>query len=122
MEESGESFNMAVATLMRLDGILKRMQLISEMMQGIPKQRLMIEEARHFILNSSPLMGNVIADEVQEYKNRIFKIKIPTKVIKGKRIEYYNPNIENEIMSILIEIQIKIKNFFMPPAKKKRLF
>lgn len=122
-ESKDSSFNMAVATLARLDGILKRMELISEFTMGLSKQRLYIEMLRNFFLNATPLIGNLLSDsEFQDYKRRVFGIQIPSKLFKGRRKEYYSPEIENQILSIIMDIQIKIKGYFMPPAKRKRMF
>lgn len=122
-QEPKESFNMAVATLARLDGILKRMEMVSEIASGLREQRLQIKLLRHFFSNATPLMG-IAMDKTKYnvYKKRVFDIKIPTKIIKGKVVEYYSPKIDDEIMSLVMEIQIDIKGYFMPPAKKKRMF
>lgn len=123
VEEPKESFNMAVATLMRLDGILKRMEMVSEISSGIQEQRLQIKLLRHFLLNASPLMSiSMKDDECKDYKAKVFKIKIPSKLVKGKRYEYYSPSIDDEMLSIVMDIQTYLKNFFMPPAKRKRMF
>ena len=117
-----ESFNMAVATLMRLDGILKRMEMMSEFTSGLQKQKLQIEMLRNFFLNATPLMGIVMKDEFEGYKKKILAIRIPSKIIKGKRVQYFSIETENNILSIIMDIQIKIKGYFMPPAKPKRMF
>lgn len=122
-EEPKESFNMAVATLMRLDSILKRMELVSEVLDGTREQKLQIKLLRHFLLNASPLMSiSMTEDEVKDYKKRILDIKIPSRLIKGKRYEYYSSGISDEMLSISMEIQTYLKNFFMPPTKRKRMF
>lgn len=123
VDEPKESFNMAVATLMRLDSILKRMEMVSEIFNGLTEQRLQIKLLRHFLLNASPLMSISMDEKVcKEYKQRIFKIRIPTRLYKGKNIEYYSPSINDEMLNVAMEIQEYLKNFFMPPAKKKRMF
>ena len=123
MEESSESFNMAVATLMRLDGILKRMELASEILYGVNEQRLQIKLLRHFFSNATPLMGIAMKpEEFESYKKRVFAVKLRSKVVRGRRIIYYDYSLDDEIMSIVMEIQLKIKGYFMPTTKKKRMF
>ena len=118
-----ESFNMAVATLARLDGILKRMEMVSEMMVGIREQRLQIKLLRHFFSNATPLMGIAMdSKKYDEYKEKVFAIVIPSRLVKGRRTEYYSSELDNKIISLIMEIQMQIKGYFMPPAKRKRMF
>jgi hypothetical protein len=119
MREDGErreaSFNMAVATLSRLDGILKRMEIVSEMTSGLREQRLHIKLLRHFFMNATPLLKlHLKAKEFAELQKRVLSVKIPQKTIKGKRIEYYNPNLDDDIMELLMDVQGEIKEHFMP--------
>jgi dynactin complex subunit len=122
-EQGGESFNMAVATLMRLDGILKQMQMVSMMTTGLKEQKLQIKLMRHFFSNASPLMEiKMTPEEYDQYKTNIFKIKISMRIIKGKYREIYSPHLDDQMISLVMEIQMRLKNYFMPPARKRRMF
>lgn len=115
MEDNKASFNMAVATLARLDGILRRMELVSERMSGLQEQKLQIKLLRHFFANATPLMKIASSTSYENYRTKVLEIKIPFRIIKGKRFEYYSPNLDNVIMELVMDIQAEIKDFFMPP-------
>lgn len=125
MEEPKETFNMAVATLMRLDGILRRMEIVSETFSGVTENRFQIKLIRHFFLNAIPLLGIILKDEpatIEQYKRKVFSFKVPSKLYKGKRIHYYSSKLDDEIFSVGIEIQLILKGYFMPTSKKRRMF
>lgn len=116
----GASFNMAVATLTRLDGILKRMETVSELTMGLREQRLQIKLLRHFFLNATPLMRlKMNESDVNKYRTRVYAIKIPSKMLKGRRVEYHSSNLDNEMMEIVIDIQLAIRDFFMPQKEEE---
>jgi len=110
------TFNMAIATLARLDGILKRMELVSEMTNGLTEQKLQIKLLRHFFLNATPLMNLVMKPtEYEKYKKQVFGLKLRSKIMKGKNYEYFSSDLENKILELVMMIQIEIKEYFMPP-------
>lgn len=112
---TGASFNMAIATLARLDGILRRMEMVSELTSGTNEQRRQIKLLRHFFINATPLMVQVLKKEsYNNFKKKVLQLQIPTKLIKGRRVEYYNPELSDEILNIVSDIQIEIKEHFMP--------
>jgi hypothetical protein len=114
-EKRGASFNMAVATLARLDGILKRMEIVSEFVSGIKEQRLHIKLLRHFFINATPLLAQALkTSEINKYKERVTELRIPTKLIRGRRAEYYDAELSNKIIDLITDIQIEIKEHFMP--------
>lgn len=111
-----ESFNMAVATLLRLDGILKRMEMTSEMYNGLAEQKRQLKLVRHFFSNASPLLAQKDEKEAKKFKNKIYALKLSSKVFKGKRYEVYNPRLDQDIMDLVTDIQITLKGHFMPAS------
>lgn len=121
-DSQNESFNMAVATLMRLDGILRRMEFTSQVTQGIPKQKAQLELLRHFFINASPLMAQKDPNGAKDYVEKVQRLKISSRMFKGKRYEIYNPKLDDDIMNLVTEIQIKLKGHFMPSGKSRDKF
>lgn len=109
------SFNMAIATLGRLDNILTRMERVSEMTNGLNEQRLHIKLLRHFMMNASPLMIQIMKpEELKKYREEVFGIKIRTRIKKGRAVEHYSEELSNKIMGIAMDIQNELREHFMP--------
>lgn len=110
------SFNMAVATLGRLDGILRRMEFISEVFSGLNEQKRQLKLVRHFCSNASPLLAQIDEKDATDFKNKVYSLRLSSRMFKGKRFEVYNPKLDNEIMDLVTDIQIKLKSHFMPAS------
>lgn len=109
------AFNMAIATLGRLDNILKRMEIVSEMMSGLSEQKLHLKLLRNFMVNASPLMVQVMKPEqLQSYQRKVFSLKIKSQMRKGKVYEMYSPKLSTEVMYIMMDIQNELREHFMP--------
>jgi len=113
MEEKRKevTFNMAIATLARLDSILKRMELASVYVSGIPEQRTQIKLLKYFFLNATPLMSTT---QHKKYKKEILEMKISSKTFKGRTVEFEDPKLEKRIFEIAMDIEMELKEHFMP--------
>jgi hypothetical protein len=118
--EGDAPFNMAVATLMRLDTILQQIRTIDFLFQSDSpdKQKAHIGLVKQFYINAIPLLADA---EVTDYKDRVLKIELKStsRVKAGNQSMryYYDKDIEMELNTILIELQQKLKKYFMPKAK-----
>lgn len=126
-------FNMAIATLKRLDLILIQIrQMHSQYPQdSIIKQKAHIDLVKQFYLNATPLF-----DPAEDDKNADEKKGLKTMKELGKEIlsfttikkafirnrnqkvhEIYSHKKEIRLNEILEELQSKLKRFFMPGKK-----
>jgi hypothetical protein len=121
--ETEAPFNMAVATLMRIDIILKEIKNLSYRFSGnsAEKQKAYIELVKQFYINAVPLLG----DEADKYKKEILGLQLnKRRDIKSGNQKYiycYSPKKEERLNEILVEIQQKLKKFFMPGRKAEGL-
>lgn len=138
--EQEAPFNMAIATLQRLDDNLKEIKLLylRYPQDSIQKLKAHIDLVKSFYLNAIPLLENVKdnkrgsskkkeGEEGQEEKLKKlqkeileFKVGIQTKVINGiqKSREVYDHKKEVRLNEILCELQTILKRFFMPGKKE----
>ena len=123
-EREGEApFNMAVATLMRLDTILQQIRMMDFLFQSdsADKQRAHIGLVKQFYLNAIPLLDEA---DVKNYKDEVLKldVKCASRVKSGVQAlkYYYDKQVEIRLNEILIELQQKLKKYFMPIGKDPR--
>jgi len=113
-------FNMAVATLMRLDKILQHFTTIELNFpsDSAEKQKIKLNLTKQFLLNSTTLLS---MNEVKKFRERINNIFIQKKfVVKGgiqKHIYVYDEKLEKELDEILEEIQDCSRKYYMPKGK-----
>ena len=113
-------FNMAVATLMRLDAILKEIRNLNYLYprDSAEKQKSYIELVKQFYLNAIPLLKD---EDSEKYKEEILGMQIKKKAgIKSgtQTCSYiYDSKIDYRLNEILIELQQKLKPYFMPKGK-----
>ena len=113
-------FNMAIATLRRLDAILIRIRILDDAyaFDSPEKQKSLIGLVKHFFINSTPLLKE---EDVAAYKEKILPIDLKTssKIKSGVQsvIYIYDPELDIKLNGILIELQTKLKRFFMPKGK-----
>lgn len=112
-------FNMAIATLMRLDTILQQIKLTDYMYptDSAQKQKVYLGLVKQFYINSIPLLKET---DVPRYEY-ILKLKtsMRTQVTNGnqKLIFYYNTKLDFKLNKILIELQQLLRRYFMPKGK-----
>lgn len=113
-------FNMAVATLMRLDTILQQIRMIYMMpLQPSQKQKMHIDLVKQFYLNSTPLIDddNFIKENNDKILNLKMKSQTHVKAGNQKTAENYSSELEVQLNKIIIELQRKLSKFFMPKGK-----
>jgi hypothetical protein len=130
------AFNMAVATLMRLDETLKEIKKIGyiiaagqdeegEMIDKASFLNIKISLARSYFLFADPILPQDKRDGLQE---ELDKLKVPIKQIvsnspdrPGKfNIIYYDEKLDRDIDKFIIKINHILKNYFMPPKNDPR--
>ena len=131
-------FNMALATLEKVNELLKRYATISTFyfdggvqMEKGQAQHTKARILRQIFLQSIPLFDieadrefkEEINKETKEIFNKLEHINIlnPERKVIGKR-EHFNQDIENELDDILIKIEEKLQEhrYFMPSKKDPR--
>ena len=112
-------FNMAIATLKRLDTILQQIRQLDLIYQptDIDKQKSYMGLVKQFYINAVPLLG----ENVKTYKEEVLKFEMKKKLMikSGVQIyvEVYDKVMEKRFNEILIELQQKLSKFFMPKGK-----
>ena len=115
-EQEGEDrretkFNMAVATLQRIHISLERIRWGFEFLKGIPKQNFHINQVKILFMNATPLLEETI---VKKYQTEVDKLKLNTKIYRGRRVEFYDYKLEKRLFSIVREWTLTLKKYFMP--------
>ena len=112
-------FNMAVATLMRLDTILQQIRTLDYQspFDSAGKQKSYLGLVKQFYINSIPLLKE---EDAKKFRY-LLKLNIPskTKIKSGvqKVNSYYNCNLDLKLNEALIEIQQLLRKYFMPKGK-----
>ena len=120
--DSEAPFNMAVATLMRLDAILQQIRILDYQypFDSPEKQKSYLGLVKQFYINSIPLLD----DEEAKKHLWILRENIETRnlIKRGnqKSIPRYDSNLDLKLNKLLIVIQQTLKKFFMPKGKDKR--
>lgn len=110
-------FNMALATLKRLDIILTDIKNLDCMYlhDTAEKQKAFITLVKQFFFNAIPLLSE---EDIEKYQEEILKIELRKQsVVSGgvQSIRYtYDKKVNNRFSEILIELQTTLKKFFMP--------
>lgn len=113
-------FNMALATLKRLDTILQQIRLLNYTFPDpIQRQREHIYLIKQFYLNSIPLLKDTDIDNNEEKEILNYTMKTSANVKSGtqRRKELYDAELEITLNNTLIKLQKKLKRFFMPTGK-----
>ncbi|MHA2019063.1 MAG: hypothetical protein ACTSXY_12415 [Promethearchaeota archaeon] len=125
-QQSSAPFNMAVATLMRLDAILTDIKNIvreglskNSRLQLVEAQRIKYNLVKQFFIQAIPLLRK---DDIESLKKDLEGVSFNTKELseieKRKVATSYSPKLENKMNDFLMEIQLKLQasgNYFMPP-------
>jgi len=115
-------FNMAIATLRRLDAILQQIRFndVIYPRDSPEKQRAYIGLVKQFYINAVPLFPK----DDKDFKKLGDEI-LNTKVLKTQGIRsgsqaigyIYSEDLEKKLNLFLINIQIKLRKFFMPDKR-----
>lgn len=132
----GESapFNMAIATLMRLDAVLTDMKKISMAIalsdsdgDKASSLAIKISLARQFYIFASPLIPDGKKEKIKVSVNRINMpkgYKTNNDPINPQKYltEYYSPNVDEMIDIFIIEVSevLQKEGYFMPSQKDVR--
>ena len=123
LREGEAPFNMAIATLKRLDVILVHITNLSYIypMDSATKQKAYISLVKQFYINAIPLMDEAEDEGMKKIKEDVLNFQVETKnnIRSGsqKRVFAFSPAKEKELDEILIDIQKKLKKYFMPKGK-----
>lgn len=122
--EPDAPFNMAIATLERLDTILQQLRNNSFMINAalIDRQAVKISLTQQFFLNAIPLLKEKY---VEKHKKDILNLKLTKKagIRSGTQgiNTVYDQELDVELDEILIAMQLKLQKYFMP-SKGQALF
>lgn len=122
-QETEAPFNMAVATLMRLDSILQQIRNLNYLypFDSATKQKTILELVKQFYINSVTLLK---PENVQQFENILnLRVDEKIKIVNGvqKTIPVYTPSLDLKMNKILIELQQLLRKYFMPKGKELRI-
>ena len=112
-------FNMAVATLMRLDAIHKQLTALELMYpyNNYEKQKQHISLVKQFFLNAINLLDEKYDNKYEE----LLKLEPNVKTIAKQGVQkfkgVYNKQLEIKLNKLFIEMQQKIRKYYMPKGK-----
>lgn len=118
--EKDAPFNMAIATLRRLDVILQQIKNLNlRFSQDSPeKQKAHISLVRDFYIQATPLFSETDLKDLKEIEKELlnFSIDKKSKIKSGSQKIGYVFDVEKEkrLNEILIDLQVKLKRYFMP--------
>lgn len=116
MDVNEGKFNFGIDTLQRISQTLQRIKLICELPPTIHRQRLHIDAIKNYYADASVLMSlqDASAKFIPQYSTEIDNLKITSRIVKGKKIEGYDPNLERRLQQIKREIAIILNKYYMP--------
>lgn len=104
-------FNMGIATLERIHTSLEKIRWGFEFLNGIPRQRFHIDQVKILFMNATPLLKK---DKVKEYEGEIDKLKLKSKLIRGRQVVYCDSKLEARLFGIVREWTLELEKYFMP--------
>ena len=136
--ETEAPFNMAIATLKRLDSILQQITSLDfdYPRDSVEKQKIHIGLVKKFFINATPLFkddnekkgnknkkdNNDEKEHLKKLHNEILDFQVDKKhgIKSGTQISrhVYSEKKEKRLNEILIEIQQRLKKFFMPGKRE----
>lgn len=121
-QEQEAPFNMAVATLMRLDAKLQQISYLDykHPFDSAEKQKAYLNLVKQFYINSIPLL---LEEDIKKF-SKILQLDInsKSKIKSGtqKVIPYYDKKLDNLLNMYLVDLQIRMKRYFMPKGRDLR--
>lgn len=120
IDEGTAPFNMAIATLKRLDEILVQITIATcdPSLTLRERQPIKISLVKQFFLSCVPLLSTEVIKKykkrIQDLRPSIISIKIDN--IRSEPRIIFNYNLENELDDILIDLQTELQKegYFMP--------
>jgi len=119
--ETEAPFNMAIATLMRLDSILQQISKLDFMFpfDSAEKQKSYLGLVKQFYINAIPLLKdedlNTYGTILEINLNKKISIKSGSQKINAS----YNPELELKLNKFLVDLQYKLKKYFMPKGDSR---
>ncbi len=134
-ESGGEApFNMAIATLQRLDTILQQIRNLSIMYpsSSVELQKAYIGLVQQFFINATPLFDNIKEgkddaknnkkDDLKKLETEILELSLSHRhgIKSGTQVSgfVYDEKKQKRLNEILIILQRKLKKFFMPGKRE----
>lgn len=120
--EQEAPFNMAVATLMRLDAKLQQISYLDykHPFDSPEKQKSYLNLVKQFYINAIPLLN----EQDVKYFSKILTIDMKTKskVKSGsqKIIICYDRQLDTTLNNYLVQLQLRMKKYFMPKGRDLR--
>ncbi len=108
-------FNMGIATLERIHTSLEKIRWGFELLHGLPRQRFHIDQVKILFMNVTPLLKE---EKVKEYAGEIDKLKLKSRVARGRHVVFYDQKLEARLFEIVREWTIELERYFMPKVSK----
>jgi hypothetical protein len=117
--DSEAPFNMAVATLMRLDAILQQMRSLDYQypFDSVEKQKACLGLLKNFYIQASPLLSDTEQKKYSPILNLTIKQRSRLKSGSQKLCASYDTELDLKIAKYLIEIQTTLRKYFMPKGR-----
>lgn len=114
-------FNMAVATLMRLDTILQQIRHLNynSPFDSAEKQKAYLDLVKQFYINSIPLLPENKIGRFSFLLNMQLKSKANVKNSNTKLLLRYDPSLNTRLDDTLIQLQKLMKKYFMPSGTSR---
>ena len=110
-EEVKGKFNMGLATLYRINNALEDIKLGFTYLTGISLQLYQINHVKIFFMNAAPLLKK---ETVSQYAPEIDNLKLRLQKNKGMAKYVYDYKIEKRLFEIVREMEMELKEYFMP--------
>ncbi len=108
-------FNMGIATLERIHISLEKIRWGFEVLQGLPRQRFHIDQVKILFMNVTPLLK---PERVKHYEDQIDGLKLKSKIVRGRKVVYYDEKLEAKLFKIVREWTRDLEKYFMPKASR----
>jgi len=119
-EEHGKGegkFNMGIATLERIHISLEKIRWGFEALSGLQRQNYHINQVKILFMNATPLLKK---EKVEQYQEEIDKLKVRSKIYKGRAVNFYDYKLEARLFAIVREWTLELEKYFMPSKSEFR--
>jgi hypothetical protein len=120
-------FNMALDTLRAIRNILNDISTVASdgLLSPAQKQFIIVQKVKYTFIAASPLLKEEIVDK---YKDKVLELKSKSNevvitrngITKKREVRLlYDPELDNKIIVLLLDIQRELQKekYFMPPRK-----